>query len=283
MPPTCLRAGATRSSRPIAPLYCLAYITPDAPGQGGQEPIVARYPVAIVPQEDREAFRKWRNAVRRINPEIVILGYQMVHEETSVPGPGHDELRKAKNSWCRYPNGFQPTTSWGNTTHRLYDFRAAEFERCLLNASRAVMCSYPYDGLFLDNCTVFDIADPVPSIRSEMRDALQNSLLKVRSEFPQALIVGNSSYRWKGLNGEMNENRRADIQAALQHFDGHVSPTMDMYQTYLSSASDAETVRQDMSKVLGMGAFYGACVDPQHVLWFDDFDKVIQTFKGKRS
>ena len=97
-PPRNAVPASTR--RPVAPLYCIAYITPDAPGQGGQEAAVARYPLAIVPQEDRSAFRRWRDAVRTLNPNIVLLGYQMVHEEPLTPGPGHDELRKASHSWC---------------------------------------------------------------------------------------------------------------------------------------------------------------------------------------
>jgi hypothetical protein len=260
----------------------LAYITPNAPGQGGQESVVARYPIAIVPQDDRETFREWRDKVRAINPDIIFLGYQMVHEETFVPGPGHDELRKATNSWCRYPDGFQPFTSWGNQSHRLYDPRHAEFEQCFLRACRAVLRSYPYAGLFLDNCTIFNIADPTPSIRSEMRESLQAVLLKVRAEFPNILIIGNSNYKWKGLNGEMNENRPADMQIELKPFDGHASPNMDMYQTYLSNPADVETVRRDMRKVMQLGAFYGACVDPEHVLWFAAFDEVIDTFKRKK-
>jgi hypothetical protein len=274
-----LNQAATRN--PIAPLFCLAYITPDAPGQDGQEPVVARYPVAVVPQDERNTFREWRDKVRIINPDIVFLAYQMVHEETSNPGPGHDELRKATNSWCSYPNGFQPFTAWGNQRHRLYDPRTAEFAECFLRACRAVLRSYPYDGLFLDNCTIFPIAHPMPSIRAEMREALQAVLLKLRRQFPEALIVGNSSYKWKGLNGEMNENRPADLQTELQHFDGHASPSMDMYQTVLSSAGDVETVRRDMSKILKLGAFYGASVDYEHVLWFDDFDKVIDMHRTK--
>lgn len=276
------RLNPSTNRRPIAPLYCLAYITPDAPGQGGQESLVARYPLAIVAQDDREAWRKWRDKIRSINPAIAFLAYQMVHEETFVPGPGHDQLRRAANSWCRYLNGFQPFTSWANQRHRLYDPRNPEFQECFLSACRAVLRSYPYDGLFLDNCTVFPIADPAPSVRSEMRESLQAVLLKLRMEFPDALIIGNSSFKWKGLNGEMTENRPTDMRRELQPFDGHVSPNMDMYQTYLREAGDVETVRRDMREVLQLGAFYGACVDAEHILWFAEFDEVINAFKRNK-
>ena len=265
--------------RPIAPLFCCAYITPDAPGQGGQEPAVARYPVAIVPQDIRPAFRRWRDDVRAINPSIVLLAYQMVHEETTVPGPGHDELRKATHSWVRRADGVEPFTFWGSARHRLFDPRTPEFEDCFLRACRAVLRSYDYDGLFLDNCTIFPIADPNETVRSEMRQALQATLRKVRLEFPDALIVGNSIEKWSGLNGEMNEARPKQLQSELKPFSGHTSPSMNMYLTNLTRADDVETVRREMNETLKLGAFYGACVEGTHVLWFDDFDRVISRYK----
>jgi hypothetical protein len=204
----------------------------------------------------------------------------MVHEETTtVPGPGHDELRKATHSWVRRADGVEPFTFWGNKRHRLYDPRTPEFEDCFLRACRAVLRSYDYDGLFLDNCTIFAIADPDETVRSEMRQALQATLLKLRLEFPDALIVGNSSYKWSGLNGEMNEARPRQLQSELKPFSGHTSPPMDMYLTYLTRADDTETVRREMNETLKLGAFYGANVDSQHVLWFGDFDEVISKHK----
>ena len=269
---------AEKPRRPVVPLFCLAYITPDAPGQGGQEAMVARYPVAIVPQDIRNVFRKWRDDVRAINPNIVLLAYQMVHEETLVPGPGHDELRKAVHSWCRYPNGVEPFTFWGNRQHRLYDPRTPEFADCFLRACRAVLRSYDYDGLFLDNCTIFAIADPDAAVRAAMRQALQTILLELRRELPDALIVGNSSENWVGLNGEMNEGRPKALQSELKPFSGHTSPSMDMYQSILTRADDTETVRREMNETLKLGAFYGANVNSQHILGFDDFDQVMEKY-----
>jgi hypothetical protein len=203
----------------------------------------------------------------------------MVHEETTVPGPGHDELRKATHSWVRRADGVEPFTFWSNTRHRLYDPRTPEFQDCFLRACRAVLRSYDYDGLFLDNCTIFPIADPDETVRAEMRQALQATLLKLRLEFPDALIVGNSSYKWSGLNGEMNEGRPKQLQSELKPFSGHTSPPMDMYLTYLTRADDTETVRREMNETLKLGAFYGACVEGTHVLWFADFDELISKHK----
>jgi len=47
-----------------------------------------------------------------------------------------------------------------------------------------VLASYAFDGLFLDNCTVFQIANPLPSVHAEMIAALQRVLIALRQEFP---------------------------------------------------------------------------------------------------
>jgi hypothetical protein len=100
---------------------------------------------------------------------------------------------------------------------------------------------------------------------------------KFRQEFPGALIVGNSSESWLGPNGEMNEGRPAQLESHIRSSARHTSPTMNMYQTILKNAQDIATVRNDLKKILDLGAFYGAAVDYRHVLWFDEFDDVLKT------
>lgn len=90
------RASVKFAGRKLAPLYAVAYVNPLLPDQQGQETTVAKYPMALVPQDDREPFRKWRDQVRQLNPLIVLLGYQMTSLETTSPGPGHDRLRLDK-------------------------------------------------------------------------------------------------------------------------------------------------------------------------------------------
>jgi len=52
-----------------------------------------------------------------------------------------------------------------------------------------------------------------------------------------------------------------------------------MYQTILKSAQAIATVREDLKETLRLGAFYGASVDCQRVLWFDEFDEVLKTHR----
>jgi hypothetical protein len=45
----------------------------------------------------------------------------------------------------------------------------------------------------------------------------------------------------------------------------------------MKNVQDIATVRDDLKATLDLGAFYGASVDYQHVLWFDEFDDVLKT------
>ena len=257
-------------------LFCTAYITPDAPGQGNQEAIVARYPLVLVPQDMRRVFVQWRNRVRQLNPSIMMLGYQIVIEETNVPGPGHDELRKVSNAWCEYPGGFVPQVKVGGTKmRRIFDPRSNEWQQRFIDACKLTLQSYPYDGLFLDQCTVFNIAHPSPEVRNEMRYALQATLLKLRKAFPDKLLVGNSSYSWNGLNGELNEGRLKSLVKETRSYEGHAMPQLEMYQSRLSNAQDIDIVKKEMALAHSYGAFYGAAVNYQQALWFKAFDKVV--------
>ncbi len=265
---------------PIPPLFCVAYIDPNVPGQGGQEALVARYPLALVPQDMNASFWQWRDRVKGRNPNIVMLGYQMTIEETTVPGPGHAVLKQISDAWCVYPNGFVPTV--GSRGLRIFDPRKPEWQQNFLKACQTTLESYPYDGLFLDQCTVFGIANPLESVRAEMRQALQDALLALRNAFPTKVFIGNSSFQWRGLNGEMNESRLADLGSASS-FTGHVDPVMPLYVSRLRHAFDVGVMKKEMAKARAHGALYGASVDYQHVLWFDEFDEVLAEFKRAAS
>ena len=262
----------------IAPLFCTAYIDPTIPQQAGQEAIVARYPLVLVPQDVNAPFVRWRDRVKELNSSIVMLGYQVVIEETTVPGPGHAKQRELSDSWCVYPDGSYPTIEYLKKKLRLFDPRKKEWQDNFVEACRATVNSYPYDGLFLDQCSVHEIAHPVEEVRSEMRQALQNTLTMVRKEFPSHILAGNSRYHWSGLNGELNEGR-ANNMDELNPFSGHVGPRIQMYQSLLRHSYDIGIMKKEMAKTHARGAFYGAAVNYQHALWFDEFDEVIAQFK----
>lgn len=255
-------------------LFCTAYITPDAPGQGGQEALVAKYPLALVPQDTRFAFVKWRNRVRALNPNIVLLGYLVVIEETTVPGPGHELMFKLNEGHCKYPGGFVPTVENPSSGQkfRIFDPRNREWQRQFLEACRVTLSSYPYDGLYLDQCTVYERAHPFPNVRREMRDALQSTLAQVRAQHPEALLIGNSSFNWADLNGELVENRPGDIATQLIPFPGHANPQISLVQS-LMGEMDPERIRPLMQLAHARGAYFGVAKDYQHIVWPSVFDE----------
>lgn len=272
-------SAAPRVLPAMPPLFCVAYIDPTVEGHQGQEGVVARYPLTLVPQDGKAAHVRWRDRIKELNPSIVMLGYQMVIEETTVPGPGHDKQRALTDAWSVYPGGFVPTVQAGpGKFRRIFDPRKKEWRENFVEACRATLASYPFDGLFLDQCTVFGRAHPSEGGRAEMRQALQDAIAMVRKEFPSHLLVGNSSYHWRGLNGEMNESR-VDAMNELNPFEGHAAPRMQLFHTTLKHAHDVAVLRKQMEQALARGAFYGASVDYQHVLWFEEFDEVVADFR----
>lgn len=252
----------------IPPLFCTAYIDPTIPSQAGQEATVARYPIALVPQDSSRPFRHWRDRVRKINPGISLLAYQMVIEETTVPGPGHDRLAKVRNSWATYPFGYTPTVQpRPGIVRRIYDPRSVEWQDALVAACEVTMKSYPYSGLFLDQCTIFRSAAISAADRQEMLVALEHTLLRIRQTLPDTMIVGNSSFSFPSLNGELNENRPDDL-AAERATDEHQFPRWNFLQILRSDVDANPSALTALAEVaFRHQCFFGATDTYQRVYW----------------
>lgn len=275
--------GCKEWSNGIPPLFCTAYIDPTLTSQKGQETLVAKYPMALVPQDARAQFIFWRNKVRNINPDIKLLAYQMVIEETTVPGPGHDNVRKVSNQnvWCTYPGGFIPTVTWDQRIYRIYDPRSKIWQKAFLDACEATLKSYPFDGLFLDNCTIYPRATLIPSVRSEMMAALNETLTELRRRLPNTLIIGNSSYHFKPLNGSLNENRPKDLAAEAAQRDLH-TPVWNLHQMiYEGGMPEMDALQTAFEWSIQNRCFFGASIpDYQHAIWPPLFEKIVTTFKS---
>jgi hypothetical protein len=186
-------------------------------------------------------------------------------------------MSTVKDAWCVYPGGYIPRI--GARKKRIYDPRNKIWQEKLLDACRKTLLSYPYNGLFLDQLTVFLKSHPNPFVRLEMREALKHVVIKLRKEFPNAILVGNTSSNFEGLNGEMVENRPNVAQVELKSFHGHERPRVELLHTTLKASTDIETVTRDMSIAHQHQAYYGASVNYQRVLWFDQYDKIISKYK----
>lgn len=268
----------------MKPLFCSAYIDPGFESQRHQEHHVAKFPIALVPQDNRRHFRDWRKKVRDLNPNIKLLAYQMVIEETSVPGPGHKVLGRLADSWVTYPGGIVPTVTFQTNVSgrkRIYDPRSVAWQEAFLESCNAVLDSDEYDGLFLDQCTVYDKAALTAVTKSEMLEALDSTLLRLRALLPSELIIGNSSYFWQALNGEMNENRPVSMPKEIAIDSRRKEPRLELFQ-YYSKVGEPETELKRMFKLaIKNRAFFGCTVNPQTVRWLDFYDEILGDYSIK--
>lgn len=254
-------------------LFCIAYIDPYNKSQRLQVGEIAKFPLAIVGQDNRPLSVAWKNRIRELNPDIKLFAYQNVIEEAPPIGPGNSILRK-NHSWSRYPWGTLPTVGEGKQKRRLYDPRSLEWQNAFLQACHKVLESYPYSGLFLDQCSVFVRNHPWPSVRREMHQALQSTITRLRKSLPDTIIIGNSRYDWCGLNGEMNEGRLDDAIKELDHNSCHAKPELQMYMTVYHGEKDAKRVHSEYLKTHRKGVIFGSYRSAQIIDWYDFYDDI---------
>jgi putative glycosyl hydrolase-like family 15 (GHL15) protein len=273
-------------SNGMPPLFCTAYIDPTIQSHKGQEAMVAKFPVALVPQDNRLVYQIWRDKVKSINPSIKLLAYQQVNSEALVPGIGHDIMRKinSQDVWVTYPpgSGILPTAFGGR---RLYDPRNEIWQNAFLDACEKVYNSYPFDGLFLDNCTVFYVAAPIPSLRIAMVDALRQVLVKLRKRLPNAILIGNGIDHFPSLNGAMNEDRPKDLAAEMSLRDNK-SPIINLYQCVTNmSQPDTNHIKANLEIALRNKCFFGlaALNDYQHIQWPEIFNEVVSAYSPPKT
>lgn len=208
-------------------IAAFSYVTPKK--HSGQEDIIAKFPLVVVPQQlTNGRDRKWKDRIREKNPDVMMLGYQVVCEEVEGDyGPGDRKIMhlgfESNDGYIRYPDLSIPK----NGPRKLLDMRKEQWQEAFLNACRQVMSSYEYDGIFLDQCTVYVIHHPEQSVRDEMLAALRVFIRDVlRPEFPDKLLIANSRYRFDGINGELMEDR-LDVNEIIP-YTGHTQPEMNM-------------------------------------------------------
>lgn len=270
------KAAPIIGGRRIPPLYAVAFIDPGIEAQQGQEATVAKYPLALVPQDMRTLHVAWRDRIRALNPNIVLCAYQISVEGTTVPGPGHDELRKIKeiSSFIRNLDGsFRTINSRGL---RLYDPRAREWRERFLDACSITLASYPYQGLFLDQYSVFAAHGVVPWEREEIKEALRATARELRKRHPDALLIANSAFDWPDLNGEMNENKKHNLTRELRSNSIHSKPELNLGLVLLEDDTrEPPELRRMLGDICGHGALFSAAKVYQRVPWFPLYDEIL--------
>ncbi len=269
-------------SHGMKPLYCLAYIDPEYKLHKGQESSIAKYPITVIPQESSSKYYRFRKKLAGLNSQQKVLAYQMTLDENGLRGPGHELLRKVNNSWLTLPGGIIPTIdipSGKVMKRRIYDPRDEEFRQRFVEACKLLVNKYEFDGIFLDNCTIYGRFANVPYLGSSLKQGLQQLIQDVRSALPDTILLGNSRYNWKGLNGEMNEGRPKELSKEVAFFSGHVKPHINMYQYYMKKSNDVLVAEQNFRLAIANQCFFGVAVNAQTIKWFDFFDKVLSEYE----
>ncbi len=212
---------------------------------------LATYPLLILPQANDAATIAWRNSIKAINPGILMLGYQMVASDAhTVPGPGNAIM--PNYGYCRDASGAVILVN----NVALHDYRHSYWRSAFLRACQTVMGSYPWDGLFLDNCAVWSNMSTDPGVLSVMQSSLQQALADLRTLFPQSLLTGNSAQHFGSLNGELHENYTDAFS------EPHVQPEINIVGQIVSSFTDplvastiAEAVQQNATVCLTLANY----------------------------
>lgn len=262
----------------------VAYLIPDSHGQ--QLEALAKFGMIVVPQQTTMGRGSaWKDAIRAVNPDAIILGYQMIAEETNAADRGPGDIVMAALSGGS-PDAYMRNGPEGNDTGtitvnisnglNLFDYRKRVYTDGILSALDAVMASYPYDGFFLDNCNVFVNHHPQASVRAACMDALKVITSKIRARFPDKVLIGNGPRKFPGLNGEMNENRPADYRSELSAYAGHSLPETPVAVQQLATPDDAGfRASYNRGKDIHPNTFWGSYVTPQSVAWFQTHDIIV--------
>lgn len=248
-------------------IFCIAYIDPKSDLSNGQIETIAKYPLAIVPQDDRKHYVDWKNSIKASNNNIKLYAYQMTVEETTVPGPGHRRLSMANGEWVKYA-GIYPVSKY--KSRRFFDPRSKVWQKAFLKGVMETLASYPYDGIFLDQCAIFGKMAPIQSIRSEMDDALQHTLSILRQEVGDTVtIIANSLNRWNNIDGQMIESLPENMKTYIGHKS---SERKSLYFHYLNNSDYIEAERL-FDEARTKNLCYGCAPNAQTVIWPSFFEK----------
>ena len=292
-----------------APLMLTAYIDAAQPAQQGQEATVAKYPLVVTGSTVTTLQNQWRATVKALNPDIKILGYVLGNERSTQFNPGRaiwQALPVSPAVECNFIyNGLThyPTLTNLPGGFRLFDYRYSGYTQALIDVIGATINSQAgiYDGVFIDNCTVFTGAQPssyngyvgdshgvenypgAAAIRAEMLEALQETLTAARAAFPDIMILGNSSFNFTHINGEMNEGRPEDYAAELPSIPGQTLPGLNVGMLLEPSGVSEATIIAAMNTVHSYDGIFTYSRNFQHAEWFDFYDPIMAAWEAENA
>lgn len=262
----------------------------------GQEQVVARFPLVIVPQTYRTAspIREHLDAIRAFNPDAIFLAYQIPFEDVlpEGTGPGYDALRHLRSIESAYMHdaqGKRLLVAELSGTRGMFDPRSPAVRAAILAAASALLEAYPHDGIFFDNYGIKNamlldengnqFTGAPGQVWSEVDYASKLGAMvtlaeEIRAAWPGALLIANSANVFPAFNGELVEGSsqfyRMPVQAA--ELPGRVQPFIPLFQDTPVSGPDDPIIAARGAQVHAHGGWYGASVHNQDILWPTAFD-----------
>ncbi len=237
--------------------FCLAYGNGTSPAADAAT--AAQFPLIITAQSAGQEYMAWRDQVKAISPTALILAYHQTAFQQAGDGPGYVTMAVQAAAAQLAQTMVPPDTG------HMYNYLDASYKAAYLEAIAAVMASWPYDGVFLDNFTVWlgstvgqigtHTCDPV--IRSQMFTALQDIILTLRRWYPNKIIItNNAGARYFGSNGGMTENDVTRM-AELAPFNGQAYPNMNLFYLNPVPNDDMPAISIVAAQALSFGAYFG--------------------------
>lgn len=224
------------------------------------------------------------NDVRARNPNIMLMAYLQVAHATDTaisPGIGNDLINTlGDTAWLLDGNGDPYFITWDSVDYNLYDYRNANWRTAFLAAADAILAQYPWDGLFLDNCTALWSAHQAVN-HGALDTALNRMLTELRRRHPQVFMIGNCIERWPALNGKMVEGRRADWPDELVPPFGY-QPRMDLALEFGYADQNDPDIEIDLDIIRSYDAWFGVMggtpTAATHLPWPPAFQNYVEIF-----
>lgn len=257
----------------------VAYVDNKLPVQQGQGPDIAKFKRSIIGQRDVTEDRALRNEIMTINPAHEMLSYIECTQRNPTSGtgpgggPGYDVLRGGAlgdtvaiaaraNETCVKVNG---TLLLANGQYR-YDWRLPLTRELFVQAVLAIYATFPYKGIIVDNGAGFNDAYPDPLVLADMLAGRQQGYYDLAAAAPDKMILVNAQGQFRGVNGEMVENRLTNWNAELTQHVSQKQPRFDIgvWTTPTTVPTDAQ-IQSQMDIAFAKGAWFYWCQNYQHV------------------
>jgi hypothetical protein len=273
-------------------IFAIDYIQPNQLNNGqSAEPVSARYPLVITGEAYAapNPMTTYLDKLRSFNANIVLISYLNPLQD-AIPestGPGYDAMRyleTIESAYLHDARGNRLYVPGSSGKYAYFDPSSNDVRSAVLAAIQAMLTAYPFDGIFLDNYDVQNAmlldtqGNQYLGLPGQVKDpadyaaklaAMTTLATTIRDAWPNALIVANGNNAFPSFNGELVEGNGeiSRVPAQAVAIAGRVLPFMPLFMDHPVSGPVDPLIATDMAQVQALGAWYGASVTYELVIW----------------